>query len=170
MRSLLKAFLFSSALFLGLCISSFAGTNNQVQKSELNTSSSVDNELNKPKEIPTLSPDERARIRKALATFAKSSGKESSLIEEKQRELLKSLESRFILCDEDNDNTLDLKETTQCLPQVARQFNRLDFDENGVISLDELAFLAKEFQKNYIEINKLKKNNALSNSKTPPAN
>ena len=99
--------------------------------------------------------------------YAKSSGKESSLIEEKQREMLKGLEARFIACDEDNDNTLDLAETTKCLPQVARQFNRLDLDENEVISLDELAFLAKEFEKNHLEISKRKNNQASSNTKTP---
>ena len=114
-----------------------------------------------------MSPEERARIRRALAEFAKSSGKESSLIEEKQREMLKGLESRFMACDEDNDNTLDLEETTRCLPQVARQFNRLDLDENEVISLDELALLAKEFEKSYSEPNKRKNNQASSHNKTP---
>jgi hypothetical protein len=88
-------------------------------------------------------------------------------MEEKQREMLKGLEARFIACDEDNDNTLDLAETTRCLPQVARQFNRLDLDENEVISLDELALLAREFEKAHIEINKRKNNQASSNTKTP---
>ncbi len=167
LHNLLKLVLFCSATFFGLSIQVFGGTNNQVQKAESEINSSVATELIKLKESSALSPEERARIRRALAAYAKSSGKESSLIEEKQREMLKGLESRFIACDEDNDNTLDLAETTRCLPQVARQFNRLDLDENEVISLDELALLAKEFEKAHIEINKRKNNQASSNTKTP---
>ena len=154
-------------MFFGLYFQVLAGANNQVSKTESDTNPSVATELNKLKESNTLTPEERARIRRALAAYAKSSGKESSLIEEKQREMLKGLESRFIACDEDNDNTLDLSETTKCLPQVARQFNRLDLDENEVISLDELAFLAKEFEKNHLDISKRKNNQASSNTRTP---
>jgi hypothetical protein len=163
----LKAFLFCFTAFFGLYFQVLAGANNQVSKTESDTNPSVATELNKLKESNTLTPEERARIRRALAAYAKSSGKESSLIEEKQREMLKGLESRFIACDEDNDNTLDLSETTKCLPQVARQFNRLDLDENEVISLDELAFLAKEFEKNHLDISKRKNNQASSNTRTP---
>ncbi|MEY3909663.1 MAG: hypothetical protein RIT47_354 [Pseudomonadota bacterium] len=167
MHNFLKPFLFCFAAVFGLSLEVLAGANNQAPKTESESNSSVATELNKLKESNALSPEERARIRRALAAYAKSSGKESSLIEEKQREMLKGLESRFIACDEDNDNTLDLSETTKCLPQVARQFNRLDLDENEVISLDELAFLAKEFQKNHSDTNKRKNNQASSSTKTP---
>ncbi len=149
MHNFLKPFLFCFAAAFSLSSGVLAGANNQAPKVESENNSSVATELNKLKESSALSPEERARIRRALAAYARSSGKESTLIEEKQREMLKGLESRFIACDEDNDNTLDLSETIKCLPQVARQFNRLDLDENEVISLDELAFLAKEFQKNH---------------------
>lgn len=167
MHNYLKAFLFSFFAFLGLSISAFGGANDQTQKVESDSNSSVATELNKLKENSSLSQEERTRIRRALAAYAKSLGKESNFIEEKQREMLKGLESRFITCDEDNDNTLDLSETIKCLPQVARQFNRLDLDENNVISLDELAFLAKEFEKNHLDISKRKNNQASSNTKTP---
>ena len=167
MHNFLKPFLFCFAVAFGLSSEVLAGANNQAPKAESENNSSVAAELNKLKESSALSPEERARIRRALAAYARSSGKESTLIEEKQREMLKGLESRFIACDEDNDNTLDLSETIKCLPQVARQFNRLDLDENEVISLDELAFLAKEFQKNHLDSNKRKNNQASSSTKTP---
>lgn len=168
MHNFLKPFLFCFAAVFGLSLEVLAGANNQALKAESESNSSVATELNKLKESNALSPEERARIRRALAAYAKSSGKESSLIEEKQREMLKGLESRFIACDEDNDNTLDLSETIKCLPQVARQFNRLDLDENEVISLDELAFLAKEFEKNYLDTNKRKNNQASSSTNKTP--
>ena len=167
MHNFLKPFLFCFAAAFGVSSEVLAGANNQAPKVESENNSSVAAELNKLKESSALSPEERARIRRALAAYARSSGKESTLIEEKQREMLKGLESRFIACDEDSDNTLDLSETIKCLPQVARQFNRLDLDENEVISLDELAFLAKEFQKNHLDSNKRKNNQASSSTKTP---
>ncbi len=167
MHNFLKPFLFCFAAAFGLSSEVLAGANNLAPKVESENNSSVAAELNKLKESSALSPEERARIRRALAAYARSSGKESTLIEEKQREMLKGLESRFIACDEDSDNTLDLSETIKCLPQVARQFNRLDLDENEVISLDELAFLAKEFQKNHLDSNKRKNNQASSSTKTP---
>lgn len=167
MNNFLKAFFFSFVAFFGLSLQVLGGGNNQTPKTDSEANSSVASELNKLKENSALSPEERARIRRALAAYAKSSGKESSLVEEKQREMLKGLESRFITCDEDNDSTLDLSETTKCLPQVARQFNRLDLDENEVISLDELALLAKEFEKNHLDNSKRKNNQASSNTKTP---
>jgi hypothetical protein len=167
LHNFLKAFLFCFLAFFGLSLKVQAGANNQSPKIDSDTNTSVATELNKLKESSALTPEERARIRHALATYAKSAGKESSLVEEKQREMLKGLESRFIACDEDNDNTLDLSETTKCLPQVARQFNRFDLDENEVISIDELAFLAKEFEKNHLDSNKRKNNQASSNTKTP---
>ena len=167
MHNFLKPFLFCFAAAFSLSSGVLAGANNQAPKVESENNSSVATELNKLKESSALSPEERARIRRALAAYARSSGKESTLIEEKQREMLKGIESRFIACDEDNDNTLDLSETIKCLPQVARQFNRLDLDENEVISLDELAFLAKEFQKNHLDSNKRKNNQASSSTKTP---
>ena len=167
MHNFLKPFLFCFAAAFSLSSGVLAGANNQAPKVESENNSSVAAELNKLKESSALSPEERARIRRALAAYARSSGKESTLIEEKQREMLKGLESRFIACDEDSDNTLDLSETIKCLPQVARQFNRLDLDENEVISLDELAFLAKEFQKNHLDSNKRKNNQASSSTKTP---
>ena len=92
MHNFLKPFLFCFAAVFGLSLEVLAGANNQAPKAESESNSSVVTELNKLKESNALSPEERARIRRALAAYAKSSGKESSLIEEKQREMLKGLE------------------------------------------------------------------------------
>ena len=59
--------------------------------------------------------------------------------------MLDSIETRFHACDPDNDNTLDVYETTVCLPQVARQFRQVDINNDNVISLDELSILARDF-------------------------
>ena len=87
MHNFLKPFLFCFAAAFGLSLEVLAGANNQAPKVESENNSSVATELYKLKESSALSPEERARIRRALAAYAKSSGKESSLIEEKQTAL-----------------------------------------------------------------------------------
>ena len=84
------------------------------------------------------SPDDRARLRKALADYAKNSDPEHTQIELKRKAMQMSVQDRFNDCNEDNDDSIDRIEATDCLPQVARHFNFVDVDEDGVITLDEL--------------------------------
>jgi len=84
------------------------------------------------------SPEDRARLRKALADYAKNTDPEHKRIEAKRRAMKESIAERFHKCNQDNDDSLDRTETTQCLPQVARHFNYVDVDENNVITLEEL--------------------------------
>ena len=78
--------------------------------------------------------------------FTNSSNEEfNAFLQEKRDEMLSSVEQRFLNCDKDNDDTLDVFETTLCLPQVARQFRKVDSNKDNLISLDELSILAKEY-------------------------
>ena len=61
--------------------------------------------------------------------------------------MLDSVELRFLTCDTDADRTLDVFEVTQCLPQVARMFRDVDIDNDNVITLDEIAILAKNYER-----------------------
>ena len=84
--------------------------------------------------------------------FTNASNEEfNAFLQEKRNEMLSSVEQRFLNCDKDNDDTLDVFETTLCLPQVARQFRKVDSNKDNLISLDELSILAKEY---YKDINK----------------
>jgi len=74
-----------------------------------------------------------------------SNGEFNAFLQEKRNEMLSSVEQRFLNCDKDNDDTLDVFETTMCLPQVARQFRKVDLNKDNLISLDELSILAKEY-------------------------
>src|SRR6056300_1557410 len=85
----------------------------------------------------------------------------NAFLQEKRNEMLSSVEQRFLNCDKDNDDTLDVFETTLCLPQVARQFRQVDSNKDNLISLDELSILAKEY---YKDINK----EALKKTKSNP--
>lgn len=69
----------------------------------------------------------------------------NAFLQEKRNEMLLSVENRFLRCDKDADDTLDVYETTVCLPQVARQFRNVDINNDNLISLDELSILAKDY-------------------------
>lgn len=84
------------------------------------------------------SPDDRARLRKALGDYAKSTDPEHNQIAQKRKEMQESVEKRFNECNKDNDDSLDREEATHCLPQVARHFSYVDIDEDEVITLEEL--------------------------------
>ena len=85
-------------------------------------------------------------LHQALSEYSKLDQKNNAIYEQKRREMLDSVEQRFYACDTDSDDTLDVFETTQCLPQVARQFRRVDVDNDNVITLDEISMLAKEYE------------------------
>ena len=67
--------------------------------------------------------------------FTNTSNEEfNAFLQEKRNEMLSSVEDRFLNCDKDNDDTLDVFETTMCLPQVARQFRKVDSNKDNLIS------------------------------------
>ena len=84
------------------------------------------------------SPEDRARLRKALADYAKTTDPEHNQIELKRKAMKESVDQRFNECNKDNDETIDRQEATECLPQVARHFSFVDVDEDGVITIEEL--------------------------------
>lgn len=84
------------------------------------------------------SPDDRARLRKALSDYARSTDPEHAQIEQKRKAMKESVQARFNECNKDNDDSIDREEATLCLPQIARHFNFVDVDENNVITLEEL--------------------------------
>ena len=84
------------------------------------------------------SPEDRARLRKALADYSKSTDPEHHQIELRRKAMKESVEERFNGCDKDNDESIDREEATLCLPQIARRFSTVDIDEDGVITIEEL--------------------------------
>ena len=96
--------------------------------------------------------DKEKSLKVIINEFTNTSNEEfNAFLQEKRNEMLSSVEQRFLNCDKDNDDTLDVFETTLCLPQVARQFRKVDSNKDNLISLDELSILAKEY---YKDINK----------------
>ena len=87
------------------------------------------------------------QIRDALAEYSRAEDKNNAIYEQKRRAMLDSVELRFLTCDTDADNTLDVFEVTQCLPQVARMFRDVDINNDNVITLGEIAILAKNYER-----------------------
>ena len=106
--------------------------------------------------------DKEKSLKVIINEFTNTTNEEfNAFLQEKRNEMLSSVEQRFLNCDKDNDDTLDVFETTLCLPQVARQFRQVDSNKDNLISLDELSILAKEY---YKDINK----EALKKTKSNP--
>lgn len=102
------------------------------------------------------SPDDRARLRKALSDFARNTDPEHRQIEHKRKLMRESVEARFNDCNKDNDESLDRQEVTHCLPQIARHFSYVDVDEDEVITLEELELAqAKQSERKRAEEAKL---------------
>lgn len=107
---------------------------------QLTDSQSVDNDdagLNKTLEY-NFSPDDRARLRKALKEYARNTDPDHQLMVQKRKAMHDSISQRFNECNRDTDDSLDREEATMCLPQVARHFSYVDLDGDGVITLEEL--------------------------------
>lgn len=84
------------------------------------------------------SPENRVKLRRALDDYARSADPEHKQIEERRRSMRDSIETRFLAIDKNNDGAIDRQEATESLPQVARHFNQVDTNQDGVITLDEL--------------------------------
>ena len=112
---------------------------------------------------------ELEEIHNALSNFSKSEDKVNIIYEQRRREMLESVERRFILCDSDNNEQLDVYETTVCLPQIARQFRRVDTDNDNLISFDEMAILAKAYQDNINSKQDANSQTVKSKNKSSPA-
>jgi len=84
------------------------------------------------------SPEKRANLRKALDDYARSVDQDHDQIEARRRAMQESVKERFFDADGDFDNTIDRQEATAKLPQIARHFNSVDTNGDGLISLDEL--------------------------------
>ena len=112
---------------------------------------------------------ELEEIHNALSNFSRSEDKVNIIYEERRREMLESVERRFILCDSDNNEQLDVYETTVCLPQIARQFRRVDTNNDFLISFDEMAILAKAYQDNIISKQDANSQTVKINDKPSPA-
>ena len=133
------------AVATSLAVPAFAGGKNSLMAEDKSVVEDTDASINATNDggieqtlEHNFSPDDRARLRKALGDYAKSTDPEHNQIAQKRKAMQQSVEARFNDCNKDNDDSLDRDEATHCLPQVARHFSYVDIDEDEVITLEEL--------------------------------
>lgn len=111
---------------------------NTTKSSKVVTEDSVANDGLQQTLNLNFSPESREKLRKALDDYARSIDSDHNRIEERRRAMQESLEARFLDADNDGDGMINRQEATEKLPQIARHFNQVDINQDGVISLDEL--------------------------------
>lgn len=134
-KHLNEVFLLTTTMLLAL--PAFADLKLPIRLSDNRVMDNEDSGLTKTLEH-NFSPEDRARLRKALSEYARNTDPDHQLMLQKRKAMHDSISQRFNECNRDNDDTLDREEATLCLPQVARHFSYVDLDGDGVITLDEL--------------------------------
>ena len=138
----LQTYLFESCILcmlsIGLALPVFAGGKNALVDDDKPVIEDSDQNAIEQTLEYNFSPEDRARLRKALSDYSRSTDPEHSQIEQKRKVMKESVEARFNQCNKDVDDSLDRQEVTECLPQVARHFSYVDVDEDDVITLEEL--------------------------------
>lgn len=122
----------------GMVLPAFAGGKNSLIAEDKSVLEDADDGAMEQTLEHNFSPEDRARLRKALGDYTKSTDPEHNQIAQKRKAMQESVEKRFNDCNKDNDDSLDRDEATHCLPQVARHFSYVDIDEDEVITLEEL--------------------------------
>jgi hypothetical protein len=137
-----STFLMGAIILLSIAASTFvyAADKNFLVADDFTKDSTLDNDENGLEQTleHNFSPDDRARLRKALVDYTKSTDPEHNQIEQKRKAMKESIAKRFNACDKDSNDSLDREETTECLPQIARHFSNVDVDEDELITLEEL--------------------------------
>lgn len=128
-----------TALTIMLCIPSYADSARITLPNDENPTVTDNDEEGLEKTLEqNFSPEDRARLRKALIDYARNTDPEHEQIQLRRQAMKESIAQRFNECDQDNDSSLDRREATMCLPQIARHFNYVDVDEDNLITLEEL--------------------------------
>ena len=85
-----------------------------------------------------ISPEERMRLHRDLEEYSRTVDPAHVQIEERRRVMRMRLQQRFLGSDKDNDGSISREEAFETLPQIARHFNQVDLNNDGVITLNEL--------------------------------
>lgn len=107
-----------------------------------------------------LTPEERQGIYRHLQIQSEINYGDHAEIENRRQMLRRRMQERLQQADTDNDNSVSRLEAEGSLPGIARHFDEIDLNHDGVITLDE--FRAAE------EIRRLMNEQAM-NTETKPA-
>jgi EF hand len=138
-----KLAMVSLCLLLGANFSIFAGAkdNTSSNSTDAGKTQDADNNDLPPKKSGPISIEDSIRLRRDLDEYSRTVDPAHVQIEERRRLMYQRVQSRFVDADRDNDGSISREEALDSLPQVARHFNQVDLNGDGVITLDELEAL-----------------------------
>jgi hypothetical protein len=83
--------------------------------------------------------EDRMRLHRDLNEYSRTVDPSHIVIEEHRRGMRQRLHERFTGSDKDSDGSISREEAAETLPQIARHFNQVDANGDGVVTLNELA-------------------------------
>lgn len=124
----------------GVSVMAYAGAiNTQDLEAQPAQGDQEDNTI--PRLEGNISLEERMRLHRDLAEYSRSIDSTHIVIENHRRGMRQRLYERFSGSDKDNDGSISREEATETLPQIARHFSQVDANNDGVITLNELAIV-----------------------------
>lgn len=87
----------------------------------------------------SITVEDRLRLHRDLNEYSRTVDPSHIVIEEHRRGMRERLLARFNGSDKDNDGSISREEAAETLPQIARHFNQVDANGDGVVTLNELA-------------------------------
>lgn len=135
--------LLTLCLLLGLSESILAGGRSDItrdsQPTEEIVPQSADADDNSAQTLDgNITDEERLRLRRDLDEYSRSVDPAHVQIEERRRVMHQRLVERFASSDKDNDGSISREEAAETMPQIARHFNQVDLNGDGIITLNEL--------------------------------
>lgn len=85
-----------------------------------------------------MSPEERQRFNDDLLNRSGTVYPDHEQIESRRQLMREKIQERFERADSDNDNSLTPTEATLSMPGLARHFDTVDTNHDGLITLDEM--------------------------------
>ncbi len=88
--------------------------------------------------LQPMTPEERQRFNDDLESHSSAMYPDHDQIESRRQLMREKILERFQRADTDNDNSLSLTEATLSMPGLARRFDAVDTNHDGVITFDEI--------------------------------
>jgi hypothetical protein len=107
-----------------------------------------------------MTPQESQELYRDLQNQSEAAYADHAQIESRREAMRKRMQERLQQADTDNDNSVSRIEAEENMPGLAKHFNQIDTNHDGVITLDEL----KAADERRRELRELKKKNSESQS------
>jgi|GEM_PF-4057660 len=124
---------------MSLSVLAYAGAINTQELEQDGVQAELENPI--PSLEGSISLEERMRLHRDLNVYSRSIDSNHIVIENHRRGMRQRLYERFSGSDKDNDGSISREEATETMPQIARHFNQVDTNGDGVVTLNELAVL-----------------------------